>query len=109
MNNYILIIIYYSILSTVSVNSTKPKFCTDCKFFRNDLMGSQFGKCALFPEVKDNNDNDDFDYLVNGMKRVKPVEYTYCSISRKYDSMCGKDGKFYEKKNIKWPFSGSDN
>ena len=63
---YILIFIYYSILSTFSVNSTKPKLCIDCKFFRNDLFaGSSFGKCSLFPSVKDNEDS--LNYLVNGI------------------------------------------
>ena len=50
---YILIIIYYSILSTFSVNSMKPNFCVDCKFFRNNFIsGTSFGKCSLFPIMK---------------------------------------------------------
>lgn len=93
----ILIIIYCSILSAFLVNATKPKFCVDCKFFRNSFFwGTSFGKCSLFPINKDNEYNTK--YLVNGIKPVKNMDYSYCSTSRKYDDMCGKDGKFYEKK-----------
>ena len=93
--NYILIFIYYSILSTLSVNSTKPKLCIDCKFFRNDFFaGSSFGKCSMFPIQKDHNEYD----LVTGAKRFTTHDYSYCSTSRKFDDMCGKDGKLYEKK-----------
>jgi hypothetical protein len=42
-------------------------------------------------------ENDDY-FLVNGIKNVKPSDYHYCSVSRLYDEMCGKDGKLYEKK-----------
>jgi len=46
----------------------------------------------MFPIKKVN------DYsLVNG-KNYTYVEYQYCATSRSYDSMCGKEGKFYEKR-----------
>jgi hypothetical protein len=46
----------------------------------------------MFPIVE----NDEY-FLVDGVKRKKN-DYNYCSISRLYDEMCGKDGKLYEKK-----------
>lgn len=98
--NYILIIIYYTIFSTFSTESTKPKLCINCKHFRQDfLSGSQFGKCALFPIIKY------YDYsLVNG-KDPDIIGYEYCSIMRNYDSYCGKEGKLYEEKRNKfWIF-----
>jgi len=35
------------------------------------------------------------DYLVSG--KISKPRYNYCSIARKYDSMCGEQGKYYEK------------
>jgi hypothetical protein len=70
----------------------KPKLCIDCKHFKKDFfISSEFGKCSLFQH---DNDNDKF--LVNGDNNHK-IDYYYCSVSRKYDSMCGKEGKFYVK------------
>ena len=43
-------------------------------------------------------DNPKFDYLVNGYKKISKTEYTYCSTARKFEHLCGKEGKFYEKK-----------
>jgi hypothetical protein len=93
-------IIYYNILLsflatyTTSIKPTtliKPKLCIDCKFFKKGLFdANKFGKCSLFP-IKDN----DF-FLVDGI--VKSSEYNYCSISRKYENMCGEEAKLYEKK-----------
>jgi hypothetical protein len=54
-------------------------------------MSSDYGKCTLFHK-HDHIDN----YLVNG--KINDIEYYYCSTARKYDFMCGKEGKFYEKK-----------
>ena len=98
MNSILIVIYYYSILSVFLVNSTKPKLCINCKYFKNDLLsGSSFGKCILFPIVtKDENS----DYLVNGIKSAEKVDYNYCAIVRKYDDRCGKDGKLYEKKKV---------
>ena len=92
---YFFIIIYLSLISLT--NSTNPKLCVDCKFFKRDLFGNKFGKCALFEktEIADNND-----FLVDGIVRRKKVKYHYCSTARQTDNMCGKDGKLYEKNNL---------
>ena len=87
-------IIYSIILSPLSASQIRPKLCIDCKFYtKNVFTSSEFGKCLLFTKE---NDNDYF--LVNGNNHNHNIEYHYCSTSRKYDDMCGKEGKFYENK-----------
>jgi hypothetical protein len=67
--------------------------CVQCKFFKKDFWNDpKFGKCTLFSTPV-----EDYDYLVTGMKTPKKVEYDFCSIARKYESMCGKEGKFFQK------------
>jgi hypothetical protein len=93
---YILVCIFYNILSIISANQNIPKFCIDCKFFKNNFFtGSEFAKCSLFPIEKDNTD----DFLVNGYKKNNKVDYNYCSVVRKYEHLCGKEGKFYKRKD----------
>lgn len=95
--NYKYLILYYGILSSLSCTIIKPKLCVDCKFFKgNFLYGNTFGKCLMFP--REDLDYDETNYLVDGIKRNKRVDYSYCSTSRKYESMCGKEGKMFEKK-----------
>ena len=92
--NYIFLIIYCNILLSFSVISLKPKLCIDCKFFtKNIFISNKFGKCSLFPIKEIDNG-----YLIDGVKNIKNVDYQYCSISREYEHMCGKEGKLYEKK-----------
>ncbi len=74
------------------------RFCVNCKFYKKDffmslLPGMDYGQCAMFPIEPCNPE-----YLVTGKKKKYEKEYMYCSISRNYDHMCGKEGKFYEKK-----------
>jgi hypothetical protein len=89
--------IFFIILSIIlsTTNSVKPKLCVDCKFFIKDnfVTPNEFGKCALFPKVKKNDD-----YLVDGKKRYDKTEYSYCSIMRKYEDSCGEEGRLYEKR-----------
>ncbi len=80
------------------LQKTEPilKFCVDCKSFRNDPLSGKtaYGKCNLFFRKKDNEN-----YLVNGKgKYTTSVEYWYCHIARKYDHMCGPNGKFFQHK-----------
>lgn len=35
---------------------------------------------------------------VCGVENIKNVDYHYCSTSREFEHMCGKEGKLYEKK-----------
>lgn len=88
----IFLLIFYAIISTDAV---KPKLCVNCQFFTKWVFtGNNFGRCLMFPKEEELDDN----FLVTGIKDKKHVEYTYCSIARKFDSKCGKEGKFYEEK-----------
>jgi hypothetical protein len=90
------------LLSTTTTTTTttfaikiKPKLCINCKFFKKDFFNiNKYGKCILFPINK----KDEY-YLVDGNKdKLEREEYYYCSTARRFDCMCGPEGKFYEKK-----------
>ena len=63
--------------------------CINCKFFKSDSI-KKYGKCELFPIIIENKY-----YLVDG-KIDQINDYEYCSVARKYQDMCGKEGKLYE-------------
>jgi len=85
--------IIFSLFSAIATNQIRPKLCIDCKFYRKEFFDfNEFGKCSLFPTE---NSNDYF--LVNGNNNYNnKIEYHFCATARKYDHMCGKEGKFYE-------------
>ena len=91
----ILFVIYCNILSIISANQNIPKFCINCKFYKKDsfFTFSEFGKCSLFPKEIYNEY-----FLVNGSKNNTNIEYDYCTTLRNFDHLCGKEGKYYEKK-----------
>ena len=93
--NYIFLIVFTIMLSSFSAIEHKPKFCIDCKFYKNNFFfgSNAYGKCSLFPY-----DPVDDDYLVNGINNNEDKDYYHCSTARKWEDMCGKKGKFYEKK-----------
>ena len=91
-------IVIQTILSSISTQSSSntPKLCIHCIHFKKNILSiNKFGKCKLFPIQESYN----YDYLIDGIKRDNNIDYTYCSIARKYDRDCGKEGKFYEKNN----------
>lgn len=91
---YIFLIIQLNLISAFLPKTTEPNLCVNCKFFEKEfLMGNDLAKCSLFPR-KERND----DFLVDGIKRNKKIEYSYCSVSRMFDDMCGKEGKLFQKK-----------
>jgi len=72
--------------------NSQEKFCINCRHFKGDYLSSnKFGKCKLFPEKEDNQ----IEYLVSGKPHSR---YYYCSTARKFDNMCGLEGKYYDKK-----------
>ena len=82
----------FPLLAQSIVNS--PKLCVNCKFFKKDFFSTtEFGKCSLFPLEKGIDK-----YLVNGKIKNEPTDYTYCSIARNRDSMCGPEGRFFVRK-----------
>lgn len=89
----IFVIICSIILPVFSYNEITPKLCVNCKFFTNSFMtNNKYGKCTLFPKTE-----KDFYYFVNGIE-TKHINFYYCSIARKYDDMCGIEGKKYINK-----------
>jgi hypothetical protein len=92
---YIIAIICSIILPVLSF---EPKFCVNCKFFRNSFISdikmrdNKYGKCAFFP-IESKKCSTEF--LVTGVKQN--CDYFYCSTAREYENMCGKEGVKYEK------------
>lgn len=91
--NFIIIIICSIILPIISVKVIKPKLCINCKYFIQDHDNTEYGKCFLFPRKEGK-----IKFLVNGINKEL---YTYCSIARDYNDMCGEEGIMYKKKYIK--------
>ena len=86
------IFLFFSFLScTHSTIQKKTKFCINCKHFINDSMTgkSEFGKCTLFA-------NANRRFLVDG--KHNNYDYKYATTAREYSSLCGEEGKHYEKK-----------
>ena len=97
---YIFITICSIVLSTYSLEQTKPKLCINCKHFRTNEFGNELGKCSLFPKTEENN----VDFLVNGIIKDIPIDYNFASVVRKFKS-CGKEGRLYERKNFDYKSS----
>uniref|UniRef100_A0A6C0EA03 Uncharacterized protein n=1 Tax=viral metagenome TaxID=1070528 RepID=A0A6C0EA03_9ZZZZ len=88
------LITYAIMLSPLSKSQHTPKLCINCKFFRKDFFTrSKFGQCSMFPIEPESEY-----YLVNGKPDDHDNIYLYCSISRKFEHMCGKEGKYYQEK-----------
>ena len=81
---------YLIIMSMIIMsNSINQKFCVNCKFFLPDNKNNNFAKCAYFSKINEN-------FLVTGIDN--PKEYTYCSIARNNEHLCGKDATKYIRK-----------
>ena len=76
----------------IDLVNAQHKFCLNCRHAQtNFFSGATFSKCKLFPLKVEN----EVEYLVSG----KPhSEYYFCSTARRYDHMCGLEGKYYDKK-----------
>ena len=68
----------------------EPKFCITCTHFIPNKLGNEYGKCILFPIEKDDT------YLITGERKHEPDDYKQCSAARKFNHMCGENGKKYE-------------
>ena len=84
---YIFAIIFSLLLSVFSLKEVKPKLCINCKYYLKNIVDgrSEYGKC-------------DFEFLVNGIRIQKPIEYHYCSTAREFTDMCDKEGKMHVRK-----------
>lgn len=77
----------YSPKLCTSIQRT-PKLCVECKFYVKPFLNrKEFGKCSFL--FKQNFDT----YFVTEKNNT---EYNYCSTARKYDHLCGEEGKHYK-------------
>ena len=80
---------------TALVNA-QDKFCINCRHAQTNFFSSAtFSTCKLFP-LKVNNEAE---YLVTGKPQKSNSINYYCSTARKFDQMCGPDGKYYDKQS----------
>ena len=70
---------------------SEPKYCEDCKWCRPArlffIRNYEFAKCA--------SPKGDEASLVS---RTRPGKGNYCSVERKLEHYCGREGKFWEPK-----------
>lgn len=78
-----------------SLRHSKPKICTDCKYFIQSGTDNKYGRCLAFPKLE----NKKY-ILVVGEEANILSDYNYCFIARDSDNMCGTNGKNYKKKKI---------
>lgn len=90
---FIFVIVCSIILPFLAFKEFKTKHCFKCRYFLTDNDTGKFGKCSLFTKKEDN-----YHFLVNGIKEDKIVEYYYCSTAREVDDMCGSEGKMHKRK-----------
>lgn len=93
---YIFLLFLSTIFSTLSFKETKHKACVNCKYFIPTTDEVKFSKCSAFPKKVD----DQF-FLVTGTKEDKIIDYSYCSVARNNDRMCGNEGIMHKRKYIK--------
>ena len=88
-----IIILLCSVLPIFSSFLEKQKMCTNCKYFKKNYFSvNHLGKCSLFPLEKTNR------YLIDVPSIRTDDDYTYCSIARGSEYMCGKKGDLFVKK-----------
>jgi hypothetical protein len=80
-------------LQVLSFKEIKPKLCINCKYFITDNDTDKYSKCLRFPREETN-----FSELITGIHHKDEDNYVYCSIARKFDDLCGKQGIMYKKK-----------
>jgi len=83
-----------ALLLLLVAKSTALHLCVNCKFYKKEFLdATQFGKCFKLP-VEPVNDY----FLVNGQSKKKRMDYHYCSVARKIDSLCGPEAKHFQSK-----------
>lgn len=93
---YIFLLFLSMILPVFSFKEIKPKHCFNCKYFISNTDEVKFGKCSAFPKKTDNQY-----FLVTGTEEDKIIDYSYCSVARNNDRMCGNEGIMHKRKYIK--------
>lgn len=75
------------------VSAEAPSLCEDCVSYRHSANPC-YARCAN-PLAKD---SDGVLHLVIKNAVLPPDSYGFCDISRRYDRLCGKDGRYFERK-----------
>jgi len=85
------------ISSCISLTQNNHNLCINCKFYQMNGSSDKYSKCSLFPIIKYKED-----YFLGIIIKKKGLvrDYRYCDIARKYDTMCGKNGKNYEENSL---------
>jgi len=96
MNNIFLILVFSIFSPIFSLKEIKPKICINCRHFISDNDVGLFGKCSLFPLKNEKNG-----FLINGIQEDEIIDFQYCSVARKQDKMCGKEGNLHKRKYFK--------
>ncbi len=66
--------------------------CINCKYFIPNYFSNEYARCANF--LKDQNLSR---FLVTGKMKMRAEDFFVCSVARRYDHLCGKEGKMFER------------
>ena len=69
----------------------EPKLCITCKHFIH-ARNNRYSRCRQFPILVDTMED-----LISGYSQQQYTDYNYCSTARKFDFMCGENGKRHEQ------------
>ena len=86
---------YYLLLfSLIICNSSKPKFCKNCKYYIKSYIDDKYSRCAL---SRDNLITGT--YLVTGL--YEKHEYIHCTTERSNHGICGVNATRYKRKYVR--------
>ena len=86
------ILIAWVVSTSNALHMPEPKFCFKCKHFRPDDLDLKYSRCGKFPKHIEPH----IEYLVTGIHENK---YSFCTVVRKSQDMCGEEAKAYEDKS----------
>ena len=92
---YYKLMFYYLLLITLIIcNSSKPKFCINCKYYIKSYVDDKYSTCAL-------SRNTQFigTYVVTGL--YDKNEYMHCTTERSDHGICGVNATRYKKKYVR--------
>ena len=95
------VLLFISFIILASSTELKPKFCINCKYHisnKNIFLSNNnnYDKCSYF--TYSTSIKEDENFLVTGKKKELKNDYYYCSTARKFDTLCGPNGKHFKKK-----------
>lgn len=93
---YFFLIMFAFLIRNNNSIAINTRFCVNCKYIiPNNDLGIEYSTCSLFENI------DNQKYLISGNSDDIERGFYSCSSARSFESMCGKDGKKYEKKDNK--------